>query len=828
MTEPGGTTTQVRVNGRTVELPAALADTPLLWVLRDHLGLTGAKFGCGEGVCGACTVLVDGHAVPSCKVSVAEVAGAEIATVEGLAADDPVIAAFIAEQAPQCGFCQPAMVMTATGLLAARPETSDAEIDEAMSHVLCRCGTYPRVRRAVRRLVGRAGGPAPFPAEPPADLDLAPSTPGARFNPWIEIAEDGTVTVIIGRSEMGQGVATALPMLVAEELDYPVARMRTRAAPVDLAYYNSIIRQQITVGSLSMQTLWRPLRSFAAQVRGQLIAAAAARWGVDAADCATEAGVVIHRPSGRRLDYGDLAAAAAALPPPEAPRLKAQDEFTVLGRPTARLEIPGHLRGRTVFGADVVLDGMLCASVLQAPVLGAKLAACDDAAALGVHGVRAVIALDEAAAVIADDHWAAIQGRAKLDCRWRDGLVGLSSAGVAERFRQALGQDGQSLNAQGDPAAALARAAEVFEADYHTPYLAHAAIEPMNATAWVRDGQCDVWVPTQGQSIARDAAAAAAGVDPAATHIHTTFLGGGFGRRSVPDVVAQAVTLSRRIGAPVQLLWTRDEDMAHDRFRPASLMRMRAGLDRAGAPLAWSQTVVGPTLAGEGVTMPYAIADQQADHVLCDPDVPHGYWRSVGSSQNAFAIESFIDELAHRAGADPVAYRLGLLGGSPRHRAVLERCAALAGWPQASAPGRALGAAVYYAHGGHCAQIAEVGVEPAGRIVVHKVTAVVDCGFAINPDTVKAQIEGGVVFGLTAALKGEITLDDGRVLQKDFRDYPLLTFAECPQITVEIMASDAPPTGAGECGVPPIAPAVANALFRASGRRLRSLPLRLD
>ena len=360
-----------------------------------------------------------------------------------------------------------------------------------------------------------------------------------------------------------------------------------------------------------------------------------------------------------------------------------------------------------------------------------------------------------------------------------------------------------------------------------TPYLAHAPIEPMNCTARFSDGLCEVWVPTQSQSLAQEAAARVAGISPEAVCVHSTFLGGGFGRRSVPDVVAQAVEVAKTAKEPVQLLWTRDEDLRHDRFRPASLAVLRGGLDAAGRPTAWFHRIVGPELANEGVNIPYDIANLRTEYVADDPGVPTGYWRSVGSSQNAFAIESFVDELAHAAKADPVAFRLSLLGKSPRHRAVLECAAEKAGWGKPVTAGSARGVAVYYAHGGWAAQIAEIDVGRDGKIAVRRVICAVDCGFVINPDTVRAQIEGAIAFGLTAALKAQITIEEGHAVQHGFRDYPLLTIAEMPLVEIHLMPSREKPSGAGECGVPPIAPAVANAVFAATGKRIRSLPIHL-
>jgi isoquinoline 1-oxidoreductase beta subunit len=815
------------VNIENVSAPEDHAERPLLWFLRDRLGLKGAKFGCGHGGCGACTVQIDGQAAPSCVTFLKDTAGKTVTTIEGLAAqpDNPVIRAWLAEQVPQCGYCQPGMIMTAAGLLAHAVDPSDREIDIAFAHMLCRCGTYQRARRAIHRAADQHWNDAPFPA---AILTKPLPIPPREFvfNPWIKIAPDGIVTVVLARSEMGQGVSTALPMLVAEELMVPLDRIRTEFAPADHIYDNPALGRQVTVGSLSVKTSWLPLRLAGAQVREQLVQAAARRWNVPPQDCTAQEGQVIHPPTGRSLGYGSLATDAAQLTAPAEPHLKSPGEFRLLGKPTARLDLPDHVAGRTIFGVDVSLPGMLAASIVMPPVFGAKIARIDDTAALAMSGMRQVLAISDGVAVIADDHVAAMQAHDSLKVEWRGGAGAVSSATIAERFRAALSQPGEILRDDGNALHAIAAASSLAAAEFDTPYLAHAAIEPMNCTARIENGRCDVWVPTQGQGMAQEAAARAAGLPLEAVAVHTTFLGGGFGRRSASDVVTQTVEITKAIGKPVQLLWTRGEDMHHDRYRPASLSRLEAGLAADGHPTSWFQRVVGPTLAGEGIDMPYDIKNVRIEHVVDDPGVPTGYWRSVGSSQNAFAIECFIDELAHRAGRDPVEFRLSLLHASPRHRGVLALAAEKAGWTGRVSGGRSRGAAVYYAHGGWAAQIADISIDAGGAIRVHRVVCAVDCGRIINPDTVVAQIEGGIAFGMTAALKAAITIDHGRAQQTGFHDYPLLTMAEMPEVEVHIVKSGEDPSGVGECGVPPVAPAIANAVYAATGCRVRHLPIR--
>jgi len=820
-------TLRFTLNQSAVEIDVSEGDWPLLWTLRDHFALKGTKFGCGHGGCGACTIQIDGRAVTACTTPTKDVAGKAVTTIEGLAArpDEPTIRAWLAEQVPQCGYCQPGMLMAASALLAENPQPSDAAIDKALSHVLCRCGTYQRVRQAIHLAAEKNWAAARF---PDAQLRLEPAPPEAavRFNPWVKIARDGTVIVIVGRQEMGQGVSTAIPMMVAEELEVPLERVRFEFAPADHAYDNPIIHRQITVGSLSMQTTWEPVRKAGAEVRERLITAAALRWNAERAECFAESGVVRHRPSGRALDYGVLATAAAALPVPADAPLKGFDAFRLLGTPTARLDLPAHVSGRSVFGLDVTLPGLRMAAIRMAPNLGAKVERVDSHRAEAIPGVRKIVRIADGVAVIADSHWAALRGRDALDVTWSGGDTVLSSAEIARRFRDATLRDPKIERDEGSIQPALALADRIVEGLYETPYLAHAPIEPINCTARLADGVCEVWVPTQSPGLAQEAAARVAGLPPEAVKIHSTFLGGGFGRRSLPDVVAQAVAIAKATREPIQLLWTRDDDIRHDHYRPASLVVMRGALDKAGQPTAWSQCIVGAELAHDGVDIPYEIPNLRAEYVEEDVGVPTGYWRSVGASQNAFVIEGFIDELAAAAKIDPIAFRLGLLAKSPRHRAVLERAAAIARWSEPAPEGRGRGVALYYAHGGWAAQIAEVSVAEK-KITVHRVFCAVDCGFTINPDTVLAQIEGGIAFGLGTALKDEITIAGGHVVQHGFNDYPLLTIAEMPKIEVELMPSRERPTGAGECGVPPIAPAVANAVFAATGKRLRSLPLRL-
>jgi len=827
------------VNGTRYHVEAA-PDTPLLWVLRDTLGLKGAKYGCGVGACGICTVLADGKPLRSCVASVASAAGRAITTIEGLAADPqhPLLQAWIDEQVPQCGYCQPGQIMAAAVLLATRPAPSRAEIDAAMSGVLCRCGTYQRIRRAIARAAQaapRAPGTYPLAAEPrlPAPRVLVPATAespsqgDAALGPWLRIGKSGAITVLVDRSEMGQGITTGLAMLVAEELDVALDRVRVEFAPAARAFYNPLIGEQMTGGSTGVRAAWQPLRKSAAEARARLVGAAAQSWRVAPAECTTRDGTVVHAASGRAIGYGALAEQAAALPAPGAPKLRPPAEFRIIGKPTPRIELPDMVYGRAPYGLDLALPGMRVATVVRPPGLGGKPARIDAKRALAVPGMRAVLKIPSGVAVVAEHAAAALAGRAALKVGWSAGRKrALASAAIRKQLHQAVRRRGAPGRRRGDLERALERAWLTLEAVYETPYLAHATLEPMNCIADVRANGCDVWVPTQAQTATQATAAEIAGLPEKSVAVHTTFAGGGFGRRLETDFVADAVELSKRLGAPVQVMWTRADDMRHDCYRPASIALLRGGLDERRRPVAWFCRVAGPEPALEGIDMHYAIPNVREETVLADPGVPTGYWRSVGASQNAFAIESFVDELAHEAGADPLAFRRTLLAHEPRALATLDLVAEKAGWGAPLAKGKGRGIAIYRSFGSWVAEVAEVAVPAKGAIRVERVTAAIDCGIAVNPDAVRSQIEGAIAFGLSAALKERITIARGGVRERTFEDYPLLTLAEMPEVEVHIVASDAPPCGVGEPGVPPIAPAVANAVFAASGKRIRTLPLR--
>lgn len=689
--------------------------------------------------------------------------------------------------------------------------------------------------------------------------EASPAAEGAAFAPdaWIRVGVDDTVTVMVDRSEMGQGVSTALPMLVAEELDADWATVRYQFAPANQAYNNPLSLGQLTGGSTSIRAAWRPLREAAARARLMLIAAAAAQWGVPAERCSTENGAVL-APGGRRLRYGALATAAAAQPVPVRVTLKPAREFKLIGRPIPRLDLRDKVTGRAGFGIDALPPGVLTAVVARCPVFGGKLRSFDATAARAVPGVRQVVRIQHGVAVVAEGYWAAHRGREALKLEWDEGpLATLDDAGISARLAELSSQEGHLARRVGLGAAAAADLS--VEAVYEVPYLAHATLEPMNCTADVRRDAVTLWVPTQYQTGprmlgggTRGTAARIAGVAMHAVTVHTTHLGGGFGRRAETDFVAEACRISKAVGGPVKLIWSREDDTRHDQYRPAARHLLRAGLGTDGAPIVWTHRIACPSiiakfmpgwlprfathLAGplkggvdanaiEGAAeIPYAIPNLEIRYVQADLGVPVGFWRSVGHSHTAFAVECFLDELAAAANSDPVDFRRRLLVGSPRHLGVLNLAAQRAGWGTPSAPGRFRGIAVHESFGSFVAQVAEVSVE-GKTLRVHRVVCAIDCGQVVNPDTVKAQMEGGIVFGLTAALKGRISLAKGRVRQSNFHDYPLLTMREMPEIEVHLVENNWEPGGVGEPGTPPIAPAVANAVFAATGKRVRKLPI---
>ena len=669
-------------------------------------------------------------------------------------------------------------------------------------------------------------------------------------NAWIRIGTDETVTLVIDKSEMGQGVSTSLSMLIAEELECDWKKIRTVFAPAAKEYANPIFGMQGTGGSTSVRGMWTPLQKAGAQAREMLITAAAERWGVDKGVCRAEDSQVIHaqikeRPN-ERLSYGSLAEAAGKLPVPSDVKLKDPKEFRIVGKAMKRLDSADKSCGRSEFGIDVRQPGMLHAVVARCPVFGGKVASFNADKAKAVPGVKQALQISSGVAVVADNTWSAMQGREALEIKWEEGPnAALTSAAIRKMLEEGASKPGGAVaRKEGDVTAGFAGAAKKIEAVYEAPFLAHATMEPMNCTAHVRADGCDVWAPTQFQGLAQMMAAKIAGLKPEQVNIHTTYLGGGFGRRAEQDFVIEAVEISKAAGAPVQVTWSREDDMQHDFYRPASYSRFEAGLDAEGWPVAWSNRIACPSIMSrfipgavkdgldessvEGAAdLPYAIPNIFVDYQLTETGIPVGFWRSVGHSQNAFFSECFLDELAAASGKDPYEFRRRLLQKAPRHLGVLELAATKAGWGEALPAGRYRGIAVLKSFESYVAEVAEVSVDKkSSGVRVHGVVCAVDCGRTVNPLTIEAQMQSAIVFGMTAALKGEITINKGRVEQGNFDEYQMLRMNEMPKVEVHIMPSDQPASGIGEPGTPPIAPAVCNAIFAATGKRIRRLPIR--
>ncbi len=718
---------------------------------------------------------------------------------------------------------------------------------------------------------------------------MLPTEGDVALNGWIKVTADGGVVLAMPRSEMGQGVHTALAMLVAEELDVPLTRVKLEQAGPSKIYGNvamfvgslpfhpldseggqkpalqrtgewmvgKVARElgiAVTGGSSSMADAWVPLREAAATARASLVQAAAAQWGVPTSELTVKAGVVSHA-SGKSDHYGTFAKAAAGTTPTNVV-LKNRKDWTLIGQPALRSDTPAKTNGTAQFGIDIRQPGMLFASIRMAPMLGGTVKSLDTKAALAMPGVERVVSLDSAAgstagfAVVGKTTWHAKQAAQAVNVQWAQRAAGaLDSARIAAELEaHTKTQEGTAFYTKGDTAKAEASANKMIEATYHAPYLAHATMEPMNCTAQVKDGKVEIWAPTQVPGMAREAAAKVAGVDVDQVTLHVTLLGGGFGRRLEVDSVVLAVSVAMDTGGrPVQLLWSREEDMTHDFYRPMHVASLHAAVDAQGAVQSlriqsagdaitprWMERGL-PALAGpldtpdkttaEGLfDLPYGFANQRMAHVATRMGVPVGFWRSVGHSHNAFFSESFIDELAAAAGQDGVAYRSALLKEAPRYLAVLQLAASKAGWGSKLPEGHAHGVALHESFGSIVAQVAEVSIQN-GVPRVHKVFCAIDCGTVINPNTVAQQMESAIIFGLSAALYGKIDIQDGVVQQNNFPTYPMVQLAQAPEVQTFIVPSTRPPSGVGEPGLPPIAPAVSNAMFALTGKRLRSLPL---
>jgi isoquinoline 1-oxidoreductase subunit beta len=673
-------------------------------------------------------------------------------------------------------------------------------------------------------------------------VGAAPDEP-VVLNAWIHVGTDDRVTILIDKSEMGQSILTGLAMIAADELDCDWSKVRTEFAPADKVYINPRFGVQGTGGSSGTPTSWNPLRKASATARAMLLSAAAQQWGVDASECRAENSTIVHASTKRSLSYGSLAESAAKLPVPENVPLKEPSQYHLIGKPTKRLDTPLKVNGGAQYGIDVRQPGMLYAVVARCPVFGGKVASFDAAKAKSTPGVNDVIQISSGVAVVADNTWSAMEGRRALAVQWDEGPnAKLTSAEISKQLSDAAARPGAVARKEGDVEAGLAAAATKFVVDYEVPFLAHATMEPMNCTAHVRADRCDVWAPTQAQTSSQATAAKITGLDTSSVFVHTTFLGGGFGRRFEADFIGEAVEVSKAMNAPVKVTWSREDDMQHDYYRMVSHARGIAGLDADGWPVVWSTRVSSPSLLArfgplkdnfdhrsvESLdNVPYAIPNILIEFQLVNTGVPIGFWRSVGASQNGFFLESFTDEMATAGKKDPYEFRRRLLAKSPRHLKVLETAAENAGWGKPLPAGRFRGIAVVTSYDGYVAQVVEISVNRTERTLkVHRVVCALDCGRIVNPSSIDAQAKSSIVYGLTAALHGAITIDHGRVQQHNFNDYKMLRFDEMPDVDVHIVSTDGPPTGAGEFVLPPVAPALCNAIFAATGRRVRRLPIR--
>jgi isoquinoline 1-oxidoreductase subunit beta len=674
----------------------------------------------------------------------------------------------------------------------------------------------------------------------------AADSDGFAPNAFIRIDGDGQIVLIMPYVEMGQGDYTAIPMLIAEELEVDLNQVRLEhAPPYEKLYGNPLLAGvQATGGSTAIRAAWTPLREAGAIARTMLVSAAARRWNVDPASCRAESGEVLHVPPGKRLKYGELAADAARAPVPGSVALKRPEDFTLIGTPAKRLDTPAKVSGKAVFGIDAQPPGVKIATLAQSPVFGGRVKSVDDAAAKAVKGVRQIVRLDDAVAVVADHMGAAKKGLAALKIEWDDGPhAKLNTDEIAAELEKATLNSGPVAQNIGDVDKAMAGAATKIEATYQVPFLAHAAMEPMNCTVHVRQDGCEVGVGTQVIGRAQATAAKTTGLPLDKVVVHNHLIGGGFGRRLEVDGVTRAVQIAMQVNGPVKVVWTREEDIQHDMYRPYWFDRLSGGLDDEGRPVAWSHRFAGSSVTARwlppafnkgldpdstdgAIDLAYALPNMHVEYVRVEPPgIPTAFWRSVGPSHNVFVTESFIDELAAAAKQDAVAYRLALLGQAPRAKAVLELVADKAGWGQKLPERAGRGVSLQTVFGTYMAQVAEVEISKEGAVRVRRVVCAVDCGTVVNPDIVKAQIEGAIIFGVTAALHGEITLKNGRVEQANFDTYQMLRINEAPAIEVHIIRNFEPPGGMGEPGTSAIVPAVANAIFAATGKRLRKMPV---
>jgi isoquinoline 1-oxidoreductase beta subunit len=674
------------------------------------------------------------------------------------------------------------------------------------------------------------------------------STDGFAPDAFIRIAGDGQIVLVMPYVEMGQGTYTAIPMLIAEELDVDLHQVRLEHAPPnEKLYANPLLGVQATGNSNAIRGAWKPLRQAGATARAMLVSAAAKRWNVDPTSCRTQGGEVLHAPSGKRAAYGELAAEAANLPVPDKVSLKQPADFKLIGTPAKRLDTPAKINGTAIYGIDARPPGVKIATLVQSPVFGGRVKSVDDTAAKAIKGVRQIVQLEDAVAVVADHMGAAKKGLAALVIEWDEGPhAKLTTETIAGELEKAMLGSGAVAQHIGDADKALASAVTKVEATYQVPFLAHATMEPMNCTVHVQKDGCELWIGSQAVARVQAMAAKAAGLPPEKVIVHNHLIGGGFGRRLEADGAVRAVEIAKHVDGPVKVVWTREEDIQHDMYRPYWLDRIAAGLDAQGRPVAWKNRFAGSSVVArwlppgfkdgldpdstEGaIDLVYDLPNFHVEFVRVEPPgIPTAFWRSVGPSHNVFVTESFIDELAAAAKLDAVAYRRALLDKSPRAKAVLDLAAEKAGWGQALPKGSGRGVSLQYVFGSYLAQVAEVEVAKEGAVRIRRVVCAVDCGTVVNPDTVQAQLQSGIIFGATAALYGEITLKNGRVEQSNFDTYQMLRMDEAPAIDVHIVPSSEPPGGIGETGTSAIVPAIANAIFAATGKRLRKMPIDLS
>jgi isoquinoline 1-oxidoreductase subunit beta len=857
---------KLNINGADVAVDDRHAETSLLSVLRDVLGVHGVKFGCGAGFCAACTVLIDGRNVKSCQTPADRAVGKAVTTVEGASGPvvDAVRDAWHRGNVVQCGYCQPGQTLAAVALLESDPTPDDAAIDNWMSGNLCRCGTYPRIRAAIHQAAGTlASGSDPGPLTAPLEPKVGRLTPeelADPVHPYVRVHADGTVVVFCSQLEMGQGVHTGFATLVAEELEADFDSIRVvnasnGAGPNGDVYGNPDFggALQVTGDSNSMKGSFLRYRQAGARAKARLVAAAAEAWRVPAAEVVVERGVLSHA-SGKRATFGELAARAEQLPVPDDVRLKEPSAFKLIGREgRLRVDAAEKILGRTGYTIDVSLPGMAETVVLHPPRFGATVASVDDAAALASPGVIAVVTIEEGVAVLAETVTDAKRALGALNVTWDDSGAERRSSSelLAEHLRLLESrEDGVISRDDGDVDQALATADSTIDAIYTLPYLAHAAMEPNNAACRMRDdGTLEVWASTESPEFTRIAASGAAGIEKDQVEVHVTFAGGSFGLHSTStrDPTTEAVHVARALEwkHPIKVQSLRDEDFKTGRYRAMAVHRVRAGTDAGGHLTAMQHEMVAePTSVNlpyvrdaqfrDGVDLmtvsgvadgPYAFPNFRLASTNFESGVPIMIWRSVGNSHTEFARESAIDELATAAGRDPVDLRRELLAENPRTLRALELAVERSGWGSALPDGKARGIACS-SFLSHSAQVTEVSLDARGRVHIDRIVFALDCGIHVNPDLIRAQVEGGLLFGLSAAAWGEVVLgDDGEILTQNFDRYPVMRMRSTPTIEVHLIESTEPPTGVGEVSVPPAAPALTNAIAALTGTRIRQLPV---